>query len=208
MHRMKRVPTRTLNLLKGFFRSMLPPPTLENPYYAYLRDIKESGRRVTHEDVHEVIVPLLLERGKEIAMLRREVARSDIRTLILYFVMAVIVAVGAYFGQNFLEGTRAASRANCTALDTVIAISGADGSPTISGALQLEYREQLEGMMSTRRLAHVKALKDAQEHAGILIKRPDCEKLVRDPESVRVVTVPPSSLKREPSPIVPKPPSP
>lgn len=181
---------------------MLPPPTLENPYYAHLREIKESGRRVTHEDVHEVIVPLLLERGKEIALLRREVARSDIRTLILYFVMAVIIALGAYFGQNFLEGTRAASRANCNALDTVIAISGADGSPTISGALQLEYRETLEEIMSARRLAHVKALKDAQEHAGILIKRPDCDKLVKDPESVRVVTVPPSTLKRQPPPVI------
>lgn len=197
IHRLKRVPTRTLHFLRSLFRSILPPPTLKNPYYAHLQEIKNSGRTITHEDVHEVIVPLLLERGKEIAQLRKEVARSDIRQLILYFIMGFVVAMGAYFGQNFLEGTRAASRANCNSLDAVIAFSGADGSPTISGELQLEYREALERMMPPERLARVRALKMAQEHAGIAIKRPDCDRIVKDPESIQVVTVPASTLKRK-----------
>lgn len=193
--RLKQVPARTRNFFRSVCKGVFPPPTLKNPHYAYLQQIKDSGRRVTHEDVHEVIVPLLLERGKEIAMLRREIARSDIRTLILYFIMGALIAVGAYFGQGLLEATKESSRANCNALDAMIAISGADGSPTISGELQLEYRASLESLMTPEQLARVRALKNAQEHAGLMLKRPDCDRLVNDPDSIKVVTVPPSSLK-------------
>lgn len=200
VHRLRRAPTRSLAIFRRLLSSVFGPPATANPHYAHLARCHEEDKRLDLDDVNAIVVPLLVERGRDIERMRAE-------NVILYFIMAILLVFGAFFGQRFLEGTRTASRANCIALSNVIVASGADGSPTIAGELQSEYRAEIEKNMSPMRKARVNSLKIEQERAGVSIMPPPCEQLVRDPDSVHVITIPPATRERPPG-LAPAPPRP
>lgn len=91
VHRLKRVPGWLSRLIGHLFGKMDIEP---NPYYAKLREIEARGH-VTPDDLDEVIMPLLITRGSEIALLRAELRHAISRSTILYVVVVVLLVFGA-----------------------------------------------------------------------------------------------------------------
>jgi hypothetical protein len=96
-------------LIGHFFGKVDTEP---NPYYAKLREIQERGH-VTPEDLDQVVVPLLVMRGGEIASLRRELRHAISRSTILYFFVVVLLV----FGGLLVGEVREVSKVHQTTLE-------------------------------------------------------------------------------------------
>lgn len=182
LRRLRRVPLRLLRLLRWIVVATVGPPATENPHYAELRAKTDRGERLTIEDINEVVVPLLVSRGREIQRLR-------IEAMVPYALIVVMLVVFAFVGQRILEGTRKASRVNCTVIDNVVRAAGVAGSPTPTAEINALYRAEIEDAMGASRLRRLRSLQDQVRRSGVRVEVPDCDALVSHPESIRPVTI-------------------
>lgn len=94
VHRLKRIPPFVVTVGSWLRTVMIGPRIPPNPYYLELRAIQKRGN-VTSDDVEHVIVPLLVMRGDEIAVLRHELRHAMTRGTVLYGVVVILLVFGA-----------------------------------------------------------------------------------------------------------------
>lgn len=202
-----------MTFFRWIFYVMAKPQETENPHYARMSAKRERGECMSLEDINEIVVPLLIERGQEIMMLRREITRAEIRTYVLYFIMGLAVAIGAFYGQRVIsqtqdlaETTRQLAVSNrqgifvgCTVTANVVVRSGApvsrqnggpSGRPTPPSAQQrlsaLRVKTIHSLMAPAVRAEESKLLGEIARAGGLEV--PNCKKIAEHPESVKAYT--------------------
>lgn len=198
-HRLRSVPPIVVCILRRLARRR-PPPIPPNPHYAELERIAALDRPLAIDDVEYVVVPLLLERGREIAAVRAELARAELRMQFLYLLLGALLVAGAYAGQQLIGGTRQAVRVNCLVISNLVAQSGSDGRPSPAAELNGELVAAIVAAASPQRRARIRSLQTEARRSGALIQRPDCDEIVAHPEDVHAVTFPAPAARAKPPP--------
>lgn len=195
MHRLKRVPTRTLGFFRWIYASTIGQPATDNLHYAALRARHESDEVLSLEDINEIIVPLLVERGHDIQRIRLE-------ALILYFIMGVVVAVAVFFGQSFLSQIDKTTRSNqqgiyvgCTVTANVVVRAGAQVSSSNGKPPPLTDQQRLSTLRiealrrnftSHERSVERRLVTRIARAGGLQV--PNCKQIAMHPEQVKPYT--------------------